>query len=127
MNRIAVAQELVKLARKLSAAGERSASTWTEGEEEERRLDKLNEERRKTWAAAMSEMSSLLKDQNSQFKAKLRDVESNFDYNPKRDGQDDGVEKILAQLKDLGEFFDRQKETGLRRLDRANKEAEVSL
>ena len=79
------------------------------------------------WAAAMSEMSSLLKDQNSQFKEKLRDVESNFDYNPKRDGQDDGVEKILAQLKDLGEFFDRQKETGLRRLGRANKEAEVSL
>jgi len=127
MNRIAVAKELVKLARELSAAGERSDSIWTEGEEEERRLDKLNEERRKMWAAAMSEMSSLLKDQNSQFKAKLRDVESNFDYNPKRDGQDDGVEKILAQLKDLGEFFDRQKETGLRRLDRANKEAEVSL
>jgi len=127
MNRIAVAKELVKLARELSAAGERSDSIWTEGEEEERRLDKLNEERRKMWAAAMSEMSSLLKDQNSQFKEKLRDVESNFDYNPKRDGQDDGVEKILAQLKDLGEFFDRQKETGLRRLDRANKEAEVSL
>jgi hypothetical protein len=126
MNRIAVARELVKLARELTA-GERSASIWTEDFEEEKRLDKLNEERRETWAAAMSEMSSLLKDQNSQFEAKLRDVKSSFDYNPKRDGHDENVEKILAQLKDLGDFFDRQKETGLRRLDRANKEAEVYL
>jgi predicted ribosome quality control (RQC) complex YloA/Tae2 family protein len=128
MNRVAVAQELVRLAKELTSATEHES--WVQSEitdEEDRRAEKQSQERRKAVEADLDKVRSELENQAARLKTIISDLEKKIDYNPKRDGQDDNVEAILNQLKTLDGFLDRQTATSIRKLASTIKEISVSL